>query len=73
MRDSMITVLFFLGMILSIVSFCFTSMFQLLGIIAYAFGAHLPDWTKMVKYWQWSGISLTVFSMGFFICKGLGV
>jgi hypothetical protein len=73
MRNSMLTVTFFALMALSLVAFSFTSMFQLLGIIAFAFGANLPDWSKMVKFWQWSGIITIISSTGFFVSKGYGV
>ena len=73
MRISMLTVTFFAIMVLSLIGFSFTSMIQLLGMIAYAFGAHLPDWKTTVKYWQWCGIALVVSGLGFFVCKGLAV
>jgi hypothetical protein len=43
----------------------------MLGILAYAFGADLPDWKAMVKYWKWCGITLAISCIGFFVCKGL--
>lgn len=73
MRNSMLTVTFFALTSLSALAFSFASMIQLLGIMAFAFGAHLPDWSKMVKWWQWSGIALVVSSMGFFVSKGYGI
>lgn len=71
MRIPMLTVTFFLIMQLSLIGFCFMTAMLSLGILAYAFGADLPDWKAMVKYWKWTGITLVVTSIGFFVCKGL--
>lgn len=58
---------------LSLLGFCFMSAILMLGMVAYAFNADLPDWKGMVKHWKWSGIILVISSIGFFVCKGLGV
>lgn len=71
MRNSMLTVIFFAIMQLSLIGFCFMSAMLMLGILAYAFGADLPDWKAMVKYWKWCGITLAISCIGFFVCKGL--
>lgn len=71
MRNPMLTITFFLIMQLSLIGFCFMSAMLMMGILAYACGADLPDWKAMVKYWKWSGITLAVSSIGFFVCSGL--
>lgn len=71
MRNSMLTVTFFLIMQLSLIGFCFMSAVLMLGILAYAFGADVPDWKVMTKYWTRCGITLAISSIAFFVCKGL--